>query len=207
MAKKKDFDYFGYFCDIADGLCEAAKYMRDTFFDFDPDALDTRLEEIHRMENEADSKKHIMTEALTHEFITPIEREDIASLARELDNVMDAIDDVMRRVAMFRIKSVDVDAVRFADMIVESACGLREITEEFKNFRRSKTIKEKIIHVNSLEHEGDNLHYDCIRKIFSGDMDTREIIIWSSIFDDMESCLDCCEDAADIIESVIMKNS
>ncbi len=207
MARKKDFDYFQYFCDIADCVCNAAEYMKETLVHFDPVSLNERIEEIHKMENDADSKKHEMTQLLMHEFITPIEREDLIALAQEMDNVVDAIDDVMRCISMFRITSVDPAAIQFAELIVQSAYGLKSIMEEFKNFRRSKTIMEKVINVNTLEHEGDNLHFECIQKIFSGDMDTRDILIWTGIFNDMESCLDSCEDAADIIESVIMKNS
>ena len=207
MAKKKDFDYFQYFCDVADRVCCAAEYMRDTLTDFDAASLEERVTQMHKMENDADSQKHEMTHILMHEFITPIEREDIVALAQEMDNVMDALDDVMRRIAMFRVAKIDSGAVAFADLIVKSTYGLKSVMEEFKHFRRSKTIMEQVINVNTLEHEGDNLHFECFRSIFSGNMDTREILIWTSIFDDMESCLDSCEDAADIIESVIMKNS
>lgn len=162
---------------------------------------------MHKIENEADLTKHEMTKALTHEFLPPIEREDIVSLSVKLDDVVDAIEDVMRRIYMFDVKEIRPEVLEFTKLIVEASKGLKATLTEFRNFKSSKIIKEQIVAVNTVESKGDYLHTKIYHKLFSDGTDTRDIIIWTNIFDELEDCLDACEEAVDVVELVIMKNS
>ena len=207
MGKKKDYDYFEYFSKCADYICQAADYLRDTLVHFDKNSFEDRMKEMHKIENMADNMKHEMSKQLIHEFLPPIEREDIIALAHELDDVIDALDDVMRRIYMFNVDSIQPGAIEFADLITKCSKVVKATADEFRNFKNSKTIRDHIVTVNTLEWEGDNLHAKCFRELFSTDTDTRSLLIWTTIYEDLEACLDNCEDAVDIIESVIMKNS
>ena len=204
---RKDFDYFQYFCDCAGAACEAANYLYASLCSYERDGFCEKVSAMHQIENRADSAKHEMTQCLAHEFITPIEREDIIALAQELDNVVDAIDDTMRRIYMFNLDHIHPGVLDFAKLIIDCCAELSAAVAEFKNFKSSKIIREKIVAVNTLEYEGDQLHAQCFRELFSGNADTRALLIWTTVFEDLETCLDNCEDAVDIIESVIMKNS
>ena len=82
-----------------------------------------------------------------------------------------------------------------------------ETIEEFRHFKKSQTIGKHIIEVNTLESDGDTLHAECIRKLFCGNEDALTIVAWMTLFEGFEECLDACEDAVDVIESVIMKNT
>ena len=207
MGKKKDYDYFEYFSKSADYICQAADYLHETLTHFDKNHFEERMNEMHKIENMADNLKHEMAKQLIHEFLPPIEREDILALAHELDDVIDALDDVMRRIYMFNVDSIHPGAIEFSNLIKKSSTELKAATVEFRNFKNLKSIKEHVVAVNTLESEGDNLHSKCFRQLFSSDTDTRSLIIWTTIYEDLENCLDNCEDAVDIIESVIMKNS
>ena len=88
-----------------------------------------------------------------------------------------------------------------------SSATFKETISEFRNFKSSKTIKEKLVEVNTLESDGDHLYTELVHELFCGEKDTLKLITWLKIYDDLEACLDYCEDAADIIESVIMKNT
>lgn len=208
MAERiKDFDYFAYFCKCADYICKAADYLEESIENFDHDTVFDRVTAMHHIENEADLTKHEMTKALMHEFLPPIEREDIVELSVKLDDVIDAVEDVIRRVYMFDIKEMRADILEFTRLIVKAAYGVRDTLAEFKNFKSSKTIKENIVSVNTIESEGDSLHAKMYHELFRDGTDTRDIIIWSKIFDELEDCLDSCEEAVDVVELVIMKNS
>ncbi len=205
--RKKEFDYFAYFCKCADYICEAANYLEESITHFDHEAVFDRVTAMHHIENEADLTKHEMTKTLVHEFLPPIEREDIVQLSIKLDDVIDAIEDVMRRIYMFDIKEMRPDILEFTKLIVKGAEGVRDTLAEFRNFKNSKALKENIIAVNTIESEGDMLHTKMYHELFRDGTDTRNIIIWTKIFDELEDCLDSCESAVDVVELVIMKNS
>ncbi len=206
--RKKDFDYFDYFCQCAQSICQAAAYLHESLSAFEHDAFLGRMDKMHQIENQADCAKHDMTQRLVHEFITPIEREDIFALAQQMDNVVDAIDDVMRRAYMYDLRQIRPDALKFTDLIVRCTQQLSDVLCEFRNFKTSPTIREKIVAVNTLESDGDMLHARCYHELYANDSTpTRTLMVWSNMFEDLESCLDACEDAVDIIESVIMKNT
>ena len=205
--KKKDFNYFDYFCNTADLICEAAAYLDKALKEFRPENVQESVNGMHEIENRADMAKHEMTKCLMHEFLPPIDREDIVELAVKLDDIIDALDDTMRRIYMYNVTDIKEGVLRCSDLIVQSSIALKEAMVEFRSFKSSKLIKEKLVHVNTLESDGDNLHSELIHDLFKNEKDTRELLVWMNIYEDLESCLDYCEDAADIVESVIMKNT
>lgn len=205
--RKKGYDYFEYFCASARYACQAAEHLEKSLANFAPETCREKLEVMHHIENAADGFRHDMTQVLAHEFIAPIEREDIIELAQDLDNVVDAIDDVMRRVYMFNVQSIRPEAKQFSALITKCCHALLETIEEFRHFKKSQTIGKHIIEVNTLESDGDTLHAECIRKLFCGNEDALAIVAWMTLFEGFEECLDACEDAVDVIESVIMKNT
>ena len=206
MAKKK-FDYFNYFKEVSDIICEAAQHLNDTLHDFNAEDLQSEINLMHEIEHRADSTRHNMTGLLAHEFITPIEREDIVSLAQQLDTVVDSMEDVLLRIYMFNVKEIKADAVEFSEIIIKCAKELNAVLAEFKNFKNSQIIKEKIVAVNNYESEGDKILVDGIRKLALGELSEKELFVWTDIYEHMEDCLDACEDVTEIIESVIMKNT
>lgn len=206
--KEKGYNYFEYFVKSADSACRAAEYLNESLSDFDMEKLPERVASMHEIENRADGEKHDMMRRLLHEFITPIEREDIVALAQQLDDVLDAIDDVMLRIDMFRVREIRSGALKFTSLLIKCCTELLGTLGEFADFKNSKKIRDSIVAVNSLESEGDRLHSDCVKELYGDDaIDAKTLLAWTQIYDELESCLDACEHCTDIIESVIMKNS
>ncbi|WP_099204435.1 DUF47 domain-containing protein [Scatolibacter rhodanostii] len=206
MAKKQN-NYFEMFVELVDYCCKAAETLHENLVNFDADKLAESIEIMHHIEQEADHKKHDMINKLIHEFITPIEREDIMSLAQEVDDVTDAIDDVLLKIYMYNITAVRPETLEFSGIIVESCKQLKIMMEDFHNFKKSTKIKECIIEVNRLEEMGDTLYTKAIRNLYTTCQDPIEIIAWTEAFSRLEKCCDNCEDIADIVESVVMKNT
>ena len=207
MSKKQDDYYFDNFMKCAEYSCKAAYLLKEILTEFQPEEISKKMEEIHEIERQADTQRYEITDKLAKAFITPIEREDIVSLSVKLDDVVDAIEDVMRRIYMFDVKEIRPEVLEFTKLIVEASKGLKATLTEFRNFKSSKIIKEQIVAVNTVESKGDYLHTKIYHKLFSDGTDTRDIIIWTNIFDELEDCLDACEEAVDVVELVIMKNS
>ncbi len=206
--KKKDYDYFDFFISSAETACEAANNLNKSLREFDRANITALVDSMHEIENRADHTKHDAMNRLIHEFITPIEREDISALAHQLDNVVDAVDDVMLRLDMFGITEILPSAFEFSELIIKATNSLLEVMKEFKVSRTSKSINEGIVAVNSYESEGDKLHAECIRALYADEnISAKKLLAWNTIFDELEACLDVCENCTDIIETVIMKNS
>jgi len=207
MAKRKSFDYFDYFCTSADYICKAAECLQDALHSYDREHFESRMNAMHEIENMADEAKHEMTAHLSREFIPPIDQEDIVALSDELDNVVDSLDDIMRRIYMYDVHEIRPEALEISELIVRCCQELKEVVAEFRNFKSSKIIIPKIVMVNTLETDGDALHARALRTIFTSNISDRALFIWASLFDELEECLDACEHASDVIEHVIMKNT
>lgn len=206
MAKKQN-NYFNMFVEQVDCCCKAAETLKENLENFHSDKLADSIEVMHAIENDADHKKHDMMNKLIHEFITPIEREDIMALAHRIDNVTDAIDDVLLKIYMFNIISIRSETLEFADIISELCKQVKVMMEDLHNFKKSTKIKECIIEINRLEELGDTLYTKAIRNLYTTCKDPIEIMSWTEAFARLEKCCDNCEDIADIVESVVMKNT
>ena len=207
MGKKKDFDYFDMFVQAVKFSCKSAAMLEETLKNFDAETLQERMKELHVVEHTADIAKHEMMQELSKAFITPLEREDIMQLIQYIDNVTDAIEDVLMRAYMFNVQSIRDEALDFAKLIVKCCDTMKDAMKEFHNFRKSGSIHESIVEINRLEEEGDKLYMKAVRKLYLGSKDPVELMVWREIFDRLEKCCDACEDVANVVESVIMKNS
>ena len=204
---KKHFNYFEYFYICTHYARTAAKFLEDVIKNYDPETVAEKLSEMHHIENNADLEKHKMLAILTHEFMTPIEMEDIVALAQALDEVVDTIEDVMQGIYMYNICEIRPEAKEFCDLIVKCTSSLADVMTDFEHFRTSSTLNRNMIMVNEIESEGDSLFLSSMRRLHVESEDTREIMAWTKMFELMESCLDDCEDAVDIIEGILMKNT
>ncbi len=207
MGKKKDFDYFDMFVQAVKFSCKAAAMLAEVLEDYDAQTLPDKMKELHVIEHTADLAKHNMMEELSRAFITPLEREDIMSLIQYIDDVTDAIEDVLMRMYMFNVLSVRDEAVDFAKLIVKCCDAMKDAMKEFHNFRKSGSIHESVVEINRLEEDGDKLYMKAVRKLYLNSKDPIELMVWREIFDRLEKCCDACEDVANTVESVIMKNS
>jgi predicted phosphate transport protein (TIGR00153 family) len=162
---------------------------------------------MHEIEHSGDIARHVMTKKLAREFITPIEREDIMAMGEAIDTVTDKIEDVLMRIYVFNIPEIREEAKKITDVIVRSCETLRAALSEFHNFRKSKTLHEKIILINQLEEEADNIYTLGVRNLYLEKKDPILVQAWYETFQFLEDCCDACEDVADVIESVMLKNA
>ena len=207
MAKKSDNYYFENFIQCVECGCQAAMMLEENLANFDVNRLSENLDELHKIEHDADKKKHEMMGVLVKAFITPIEREDIILLSQCIDEVTDQIEDVLIRIYINNVHTIRPEALQFTKVIIRCCKVLKEIMEEFANFKKSKTLHGLIIEINALEEAGDRLFIDSMRRLHTEVTDPLEIIAWREIYNFLEKCCDACEHVADAVESVIMKNT
>ena len=207
MSKKSDSYYFENFIQCVDCGCQAARMLEENLAHFSEGDLEDRIRKFHEIEHDADKKKHEMMGVLVKAFITPIEREDIIQLSQCIDEVTDKIEDVMIRIYINNVKSIRPEAIEFTKIIIRCCETLKEIMQEFADFKKPKTLHGLIVEINALEEEGDRVYMEIMRRLHSEVSDPMEIIAWREIYNYLEKCCDACEHVADVVESVMMKNT
>lgn len=207
MFSKKDVNYFETFVELASYTCKAADLLKSIMNNYDAEQLRSKMKEMHVIEHSGDEARHKMIRKLAKEFITPIEREDIMAMADSIDTVTDTIEDVLMRMYMYNIRKVTDHAGKMTDIIVKCCNSLKLALDELKNFRKSTKLHDLIVEINRLEEEGDELYTEATRHLYVNCNDYKELVAWDTTYHYLEKCCDACEDVADVIENVIMKNS
>ncbi len=206
MAKSDRF-YFENYAAAADCCSKAAAYLQECLQNYDYANIKTMLENMHAIEHEADGVKHEMTAALAKAFVTPMEREDMAQISANIDEVADFIEEVIQRMYVNRIEAVMPEAIEFAGKIVECCEMMKEMLAELVNFKKPKKLHDMIIALSHKEEECDRLYLEATLKTtdFSDNMLT--VMFWRDILDRLEKCADACEHVGDSIETIVMKNN
>lgn len=163
-----------------------------------------KADEIKEVEHKCDFLTHEIIQRLHRTFVTPLDREDIHTLARSLDDVMDAIDDSAGVVRLYQIERVRPDARELARLVKASA---DQVVLALKALERKKGVAEPAVEINRLENEADRAHQIALRRLFEEEKDAIVIIKWKEILDFLEDATDRCEDVANVLEGVVVKHA
>ncbi|MDM8302157.1 DUF47 domain-containing protein [Collinsella tanakaei] len=207
MARKKDSFYFDSFVACAKLSSQAARLLAEIMRSYDPDTIGQRIDEMHAIEQAADEHKHEVLDALVTAFVTPIEREDIAALSDYLDTVVDRIEGVLLRLYFDNIRTIRPDALPLVEKIERSCDEMGTLLAELAQFKRSKTLREHVIAINSIEEEADSLYIEAMRTLHTSCNDPMEVFTWHEVYTFLEYCVDSVEHVADTVSSIVMKNS
>lgn len=206
MARGDKF-YFDNFSVCAAIAKRAAEHLALCLEEYSVDRLDEMLREMHSLEHSADMKKHEMSKALAKAFVTPVDREDLDMLSRQLDNVPDLLEEVLQKLYIFRVTEIEQGAVEYAKKLVSACDILCQIMEELESFKRSQKIHGLIVSANDIEEECDKLYLKSMRGLTESASDALTKLSWYQIYDCLEACADACEHVSDCVESIIMKNT
>ena len=206
MAKNDNY-YFDNFVNCIRISKEAAEYLKGVLENFDPDKLETQVAELHAIEHKGDKLKHALVKQVAKAFITPLEREDILKLSHTIDNVTDSIEDIVINLYMRNIRRSDESLLTLVNLLIDCCEATCAMLEEFRNFKKSKLLAEKLIYINSIEEQADGLYRGYMRQLHKEQSDALRILSWSKIYNYFERCFDACEDVAYIVESLIIENS
>lgn len=201
--KKKDF-FFETLENISDNLLKTSERFIVGIEQVENSA--TFAKEMKRLEDVGDEYTHSIYTALNKTFITPIDREDIVALASSLDDVLDGIEACASRFEMYEVTEYDQPIKQFADIIHKSALEI-QIAIRLLSTKKLLPIRIHTIKINVLENQADDLLRSCIKELFHNVKDPIELIKRKDIYEMLESATDACEDVANTIESIIMRNS
>lgn len=163
-----------------------------------------KADEIKEVEHKCDFLTHEVIQRLNRTFVTPIDPEDIHTLAKSLDDVMDAIDASATILRLYHIDSVRPGARELARIILDST---EQILCAVKALERRKGVAECAVEINRLENEADRAHQNAVRSLFEEERDAVTIMKWKEILDFLEEATDRCEDVANVLEGVVVKHA
>jgi predicted phosphate transport protein (TIGR00153 family) len=163
-----------------------------------------KADEIKEIEHKCDFLTHEIIQRLNRTFVTPLDREDIHTLARSLDDVMDAIDASATILRLYQIEAVRPGARELAHLVLASA---HQVVGAVKALEGRKGVAEPAVEINRLENEADRAHQAAVQSLFKEEQDAVAIIKWKEIFDFLEQATDRCEDVANVLEGVVVKHA
>ncbi len=210
MARRKTkHDYFATFHQQAELALEEANVLIEVMENFTTaEAVQEYMPRAHEIETRADELNHSNFNAIAVDFITPIDRDDVIKISQAIDEVVDEIEEVVRELYIMNVHSMHEGAIKMAQIIKKACEALVVVTAEFKNFKKSDAFRRAVVDANSFEEEADELYAQLIRNLHVEDEDKpMRVLVWSRIFNKMEVCSDVCEHVADIMNSVLLKNS
>jgi predicted phosphate transport protein (TIGR00153 family) len=199
----KEEQYFALFRQMTSHIYDAASKLAE-MLGGKADDFQTHLDSIKAIEHQCDELTHSISKKLNTSFITPFDREDIYMLSGALDDIVDLIDDAARAVVMYNVQETTDYARQFADVIQRMAVQLHEVVSTLE---RPAGISTRLVEIHRLENEGDDLYHEAIGDLFRDTPEPLRVIRWKDIYDKLEAAVDRCEQAANIIETVIIKHA
>jgi predicted phosphate transport protein (TIGR00153 family) len=165
-----------------------------------------KRDKIKDIEHKGDELVHKMAEALNKTFVTPIDQEDLSKLTSRLDDILDYIEAASHRIWSYEIRAIPPDMVKLTEVIVRSTAEVNHAVKDLRNFKKKNEIINHCIEINRLENMGDDITHVAVAGLFKK-YDAVDIIKLKEIYEYLEEATDKCEDAADVIKDVFMKNS
>ena len=194
--------FYDDFLALADELQVGARLLEEMLAPDSP-AWD-KADEIKEVEHKCDFLTHEIIQRLHRTFVTPLDREDIHSLARSLDDVMDAIDASAAVVRLYQIERVRPDARELTRLVKASA---EQVVTAMRALERRSGVSEPAVEINRLENEADRVHQASVRRLFEEERDPITVMKWKEILDCLEDATDRCEDVANVLEGVVVKHA
>jgi predicted phosphate transport protein (TIGR00153 family) len=198
----KDGSFFVMFGHMCSNLIEGAQVLVDIFNNFQ--GLNEKVKLIKEIEHRGDDMTHEILTKLNQTFITPFDREDIHRLTSSIDDVLDFINSAGERLVLYKITNPPPAAGVMAKLILEQS---EEISKAVSQLKGNKHVLEHCVEVNRLENEADRVTREAIGSLFEHERDPITLIKIKELLETLEEATDRAEDAADVLESVVLKNN
>lgn len=201
----KTYDFFELFIKAVEKIKEGADKLNLLYEDFSN--VKEKVERIKELEHECDKITHETLEHLNKTFVCPFDREDIHSLITKMDNILDFIDAAAQRTYLYNIDKPTEEGKRLVKILISSIEKVSEAIKNLKNFKKPKIILNLCVEINTLENEGDVALRQGLASLFVSQRDPIEIIKRKEIYENLENAIDSCEDVANVMEAIILKNT
>ncbi len=170
------------------------------------DDIEERQKKIKDLEHAGDLITHETIERLNTSFITPIDREDIHELICRLDDIVDLIDTAANRMVLYRIKAPTPESRELAACLRHATGLIVEAMPLLRDMKNAHAIREKVLAIHTQENNADQILHRALASLFDNDRDVRDIVKWKDVYEEIESATDRCEDVANVLDAIVLKN-
>ena len=199
--------FFPLFEQAAHNVVNMASALVDTVNSNNPDTREELIKQIDKLENKGDEITHQVYLELGKNFITPFDREDIHLLASAIDDVADNIHGAANRMSLYRIDDFNEHIKKLSDLILQAAVDMEKAIRELKDLKNVRSIAASCIRINSIENQADYVFDRAVADLFLYEKDAIRLIKYKEILASLETATDMCEDAANVMESILVKNA
>jgi predicted phosphate transport protein (TIGR00153 family) len=197
--------FFELFEQVANNCARMGTVMKEVVAETDFDKRGALIKQIEDLEHANDELTHSLFTELGRNFITPFDREDIHYLATSLDDIADYIYASAKKINFYRVNPNDIGMKKMADLIEQGAHQISIAVKELRDMKNMRNITEALVKINSIENQADDVFDMSIERLFATEPDAKEVIKKREIYQVMEIVTDKCEDASNVIESIIIK--
>ena len=169
--------------------------------------VDLKVRQIRSLEHDGDRVTHETIDLLNKSFITPIDREDIHELISKLDDVLDLIDAAANRMVLYRVGATTPELVAIAAQLVKPVEAMKAALGLLHSMKNARRVLDICVEIKRLEEEADSLHRIAIVNLFEKERDPIQVLKLKEIYEILEHASDRCEDVANVIEGIVIKNS
>jgi predicted phosphate transport protein (TIGR00153 family) len=201
----KDRVFYQLFENVSEVLVKMGAKLKDVVSEPDFEQRAIIIKEVEDMEHINDDYTHQIFTELGKNFITPFDREDIHYLATSLDDIADYIYASAKKINFYHVDPNDTGIQKMADLIALGCIQVHKAVTELRNMKNMRQITDALVAINSLENQADDIFDMSIERLFATEPDAKEVIKKREIYQIMEIVTDKCEDAANVIESIIIK--
>jgi hypothetical protein len=201
----REESFFDLFEQGAHNAHAGALALQDLLADYRD--IEAKAAKIKEIEHNGDRITHETMTRLNKTFITPFDREDIHELITRLDDVMDLIDASVTRMILYKITEPTEDAREMARVLVEATAILVNLLTRLRTDMKTEAVLQMCIEINTKENDGDRILQHALGSLFENHLDPATIIKWKDIYEGLEAATDRCEDVANIVEGIAVKNA
>ena len=201
----KDKVFYSLFESVAENVAEMGKLLTEVVAEPDFDKRGAIIKKVEDLEHKNDELTHQIFQELGRNFITPFDREDIHYLATALDDICDYIYASAKKINFYKVNPNDSGIQKMAEIIKQGSEQVKAAVLELRNMKNIKNITDAVIKVNSYENQADDVFDMCIERLFETENDVKELIKKRELYQLMELVTDKFEDAANVIESIVVK--
>jgi predicted phosphate transport protein (TIGR00153 family) len=200
-----DERFYDLFEASAKKVVEGALGLEELIRDFRDVAV--RAKQIKDIEHEGDVITHDTIEMLNRTFITPLDREDIHRLITSLDDVLDYIEACAARLSLFNVGHTTDESRLLVGILIKATQEVERAVLGLRRLRGAEAILKHCVEIDRLENDGDHVGRTAVAKLFDGSKQPLDVIKWNEIYDTLENAIDRCEDVANVIEGIVLKNA
>ena len=205
MFLPKDRVFFTLFENMAEVVGKMATQLQLMVNESDEDKRAEISAIIENLEHKNDDFTHNVFTELGRNFITPLDREDIHALATALEDIADYIHASAKKINFYKINPNDLGIHKLAELVLQGSVEIKKAVHGLRDMKNLREMTEAIVKINSIENQADDVFDMSIDSLFNNENDFKEVIKKREIYQVLEIATDKCEDAANVIESIIIK--